>query len=297
MQPSTPPVFRFAPSPNGLLHLGHAYSALLNQQFCAKLGGRYLLRLEDIDLTRCTPQLEAQMLDDLQWLGIAWEQPVRRQSEHFSDYEEALEKLHGMGLIYPSFMTRGEIKKAVADVEAAGADWPRDPDGSPHYPGLEREWSTDQCEAMRRTNSKHAWRLNMKAALELVDEPLDWTEIYPNEHDQRKQIVASPQAWGDVILARSDTPTSYHLAVTVDDALQGVTHVVRGRDLYQATSVHRLLQVLLDLPEPLYHHHDLVIDDAGRKLSKSDGDVSLKALRENGLKLNEIAELFRFSVA
>ncbi|NRB29847.1 MAG: tRNA glutamyl-Q(34) synthetase GluQRS [Rhizobiaceae bacterium] len=295
MQHDTPPVFRFAPSPNGLLHLGHAHSALLNQKICRKMAGRYLLRLEDIDQTRCTPQLESQMLEDLRWLGIEWEEPVRRQSEHFADYAAALEKLRRMGLVYPSFMTRGEIKRAVAELEVQGDTWPRDPDGSPHYPGPERDWSVEQGDAMRHSKAKHAWRLDMKRALEQVGEALTWWEADLGGAGQRQPIPATPEAWGDVILARSDTPTSYHLAVTVDDALQGVTHVVRGRDLYEATSVHRLLQKLLGLSEPVYHHHDLVIDDDGRKLSKSDGDVSLKALRQNGVEAAEIERFFRFS--
>lgn len=297
MKSTTPPVFRFAPSPNGLLHLGHAYSALMNQQICNAMGGRYLLRLEDIDLTRCTPELEEQMLEDLRWLGISWEEPVRRQSEHFEQYEAALAQLRAQGLVYPSFMTRGEIKRAVAELETKGGGWPRDPDGSPHYPGPERDWSIRQCEAARKSHPKHAWRLNMKLATELADNQLSWTEVDFSDDGQERKIVASPEDWGDVILARSETPTSYHLAVTVDDALQGVTHVVRGRDLYHATAVHRLLQTLLDLPEPLYHHHDLVVDDKGRKLSKSDGDVSLKALRANGAQAAEIDQFFRFSIA
>ena len=237
------------------------------------------------------------MLEDLRWLGIEWEEPVRRQSEHFADYAAALEKLRNMGLVYPSFMTRGEIKRAVAELELHGDPWPRDPDGSPHYPGPERDWSVEQGDAMRHSNAKHAWRLDMKRALEQVGEALRWWEADLGGAGQCQQIPATPEAWGDVILARSDTTTSYHLAVTVDDALQGVTHVVRGRDLYEATSVHRLLQKLLGLPEPVYHHHDLVIDDDGRKLSKSDGDVSLKALRETGVKAAEIERFFRFSAS
>ena len=295
MPPSTPPIFRFAPSPNGLLHLGHAYSALLNKQLCEQMGGQYLLRLEDIDLTRCTAVLEAQMLDDLYWLGIEWEAPVRRQSKHFADYQEALEKLRAMGLAYPAFMTRGEIRRTVAELDQSGRDWPRDPDGSPHYLGPERDWSFDEQEQMRQSNPKHSWRLNMKAALTQVGGSFFWTEL-PSDFDlEPKTIAAAPEFWGDVVLARSDTPTSYHLAVTVDDALQGVTHLVRGRDLYEATAVHRLLQALLDLPAPLYHHHDLVVDGDGRKLSKSDGDISLSALRANGVRPNEIPSLFRFA--
>ena len=295
MQTDAPPIFRFAPSPNGLLHLGHAYSALVNKQLCAQMNGQYLLRMEDIDLTRCTPQLERQTLSDLGWLGITWDEPVRRQSEHFDDYQAALDRLRAKGLVYPSFMTRGEIRNKVVELDQLGTGWPRDPDGSPHYPGAERDWSNDKCEAMRQANPKHAWRLNMKAALDMLDHQLDWQEFDPEDPNSTREVSAHPEKWGDVVLARSETPTSYHLAVTIDDALQEVTHVVRGRDLYEATSVHRLLQWLLNLPEPLYHHHDLVIDENGRKLSKSDGDVSLKALRDSGVQASQIASLFRFA--
>ncbi|MEP1207238.1 MAG: tRNA glutamyl-Q(34) synthetase GluQRS [Rhizobiaceae bacterium] len=305
MATTTTPVFRFAPSPNGLLHLGHAYSALVNQQLCDRMGGAYLLRLEDIDQSRCTPELEWQMLEDLKWLGIGWQGEPRRQSQHFDDYQRALDRLRSDGLIYPSFMSRGEIRRSVAEKSGSGTPWPRDPDGSPHYPGDERNWSVDQQEAMIAERPKHAWRLDTTAALQRVTNSLSWQEFQADDPSVCKIIQARPDLWGDVVLARSDTPTSYHLAVTVDDALQNVSHVVRGRDLYHATSVHRLLQELLDLPEPQYHHHDLVVesgggdgdgdDGDGRKLSKSDGDVSLKALRERGLAAEDLPSLFRFS--
>ena len=241
------------------------------------------------------------MLEDLRWLGIEWEAPVRRQSEHFDDYQGALDRLQAMGLVYPAFMTRGEIRRAVAELELSGQKWPRDPDGSPHYPGNERDMSVEQLEELRRARPQHSWRLNMALALRRLGGggseggALKWREVSFDQPELSQEVVARPELWGDVVLARSDTPTSYHLAVTVDDALQGITHVVRGTDLYEATAVHRLLQTLLQLPEPVYHHHQLVIDADGRKLSKSDGDVSLQALRNQGVVPEKIPELFRFA--
>ncbi|WP_029058096.1 tRNA glutamyl-Q(34) synthetase GluQRS [Stappia stellulata] len=280
------PVYRFAPSPNGRLHLGHALSALINFDAAGASGGRFLLRIEDIDTTRCTPALEAAMLDDLAWLGIAWETPVRRQSAHFKDYRNALETLEDQGLVYRGYLTRREIRDAVASAEARdGEHWPRDPDGAPLYPGDAALLSADEIAAREAGDAPHVLRLDMKTAVARVGEPLTWQEMPAPKADTEKQaatIAADPARWGDVVLARKDTPTSYHLSVVVDDALQGVTHVVRGRDLYEATAVHRLLQVLLGLPQPAYHHHRLILDETGRKLSKSQGDTALSALREAG---------------
>jgi glutamyl-Q tRNA(Asp) synthetase len=295
MASTAPPIFRFAPSPNGALHLGHAHSALVNKQICDMLGGSYLLRIEDIDQARCTPELEHQMLEDLAWLGIEWDQTPRRQSEHFGDYQKRLSQLRSQGLIYPAFMSRGDIRRAVAEKKQSGIGWPSDPDGSPHYPGNERNWSREKQDTAVATNSKHTWRLDMAAALKLVPDDLSWDEFSADDPDKSVPVPAKPELWGDVVLARADTPTSYHLAVTVDDTMQNITHVVRGRDLYHATSVHRLLQQLLNLPAPRYHHHELVIDTDGRKLSKSDGDVSLRALRDRGIAAADIPNLFRFS--
>ncbi|MEM9732062.1 MAG: tRNA glutamyl-Q(34) synthetase GluQRS [Pseudomonadota bacterium] len=293
---TTPPVFRFAPSPNGLLHLGHARSALINQRMAEAVGGRLLLRVEDIDTTRCTPELEAAMVEDLRWLGLDWEEPVRRQSEHFDDYGQALEALMDAGLVYPSFMSRGEIKRAVA----LEAHWPRDPDGSPHYPGEERDWSEERREAAMAAASLEGrsvvYRLDMAAALSHCGRSgsFSWEEMTVTA---KGRVVATEThrmdvaAWGDVVLARADVPTSYHLAVVVDDALQGITHVVRGRDLMAATGVHRLLQHCLGFPPPIYHHHELVMGDDGRKLSKSQGDTALRSLREAGLTREDIARM------
>ena len=284
----TPPVFRFAPSPNGSLHLGHAYSALLNFQMAREAGGTFLLRIEDIDVTRCRPDLETQMLFDLEWLGIEWDGAPRRQSEHFEEYREALETLEDAGLIYPSFMSRSQIKKAVAEMDG---DWPRDPDNAPLFPGDEKTWSRERQEAAARLKPSHTKRLNMQEAIAHCGGPLTWDEHGSGPEGESGDVIAKTDAWGDVVLARSDTPTSYHLSVVVDDALQGITHVVRGRDLFHATSVHRVLQHLLGLPAPLYHHHDLILDETGRKLSKSLQDTSLTALRESGLQPADIRRM------
>ncbi|MEY9097948.1 glutamyl-Q tRNA(Asp) synthetase [Sinorhizobium fredii] len=286
--PPVQPVFRFAPSPNGLLHLGHALSAIVNHDMAAAMGGRLLLRIEDLDRTRCRPEFEAAIFEDLAWLGLTWEQPVRRQSDHLDLYAAALERLRAMGLVYPSVMSRGEIKAAVAAAEASGEPWPRDPDGSPLYPGRERELSAREQEALIAGGRPHAWRLDVAKAVGRLAEPLTWQETGAGPAGRTGPIAAEPAVWGDVVLSRSDAPSSYHLSVVVDDALQGITHVVRGRDLYDATSIHRLLQRLLDLPEPLYHHHRLLLGPDGRKLSKSNGDTGIAAFRAAGRSAAEL---------
>jgi glutamyl-Q tRNA(Asp) synthetase len=280
------PVFRFAPSPNGELHLGHAYSALVDDRLCRAAGGRFLLRFEDIDAARCRPEFERQALDDLGFLGIAWETPVRRQSEHFEAYRKALEALMRKGLVYPAFLSRGEIRARMDASEAAtGRPWPRDPDGTPLYPGDDRALDAAAAEALIAENRPYAFRLRMAeaiAAARALTGDLSFEETGAGPDGETGRIPADPARWGDVIVARKDVPTSYHLSVVVDDARQGVTHVVRGRDLFHATSVHRLLQTLLGLPAPVYHHHRLILDPSGRKLSKSLGDTSLKTLRAAG---------------
>ena len=272
-------VFRFAPSPNGYLHLGHAYSALVNDDM-ARQNGRLLLRIEDIDAARCRPEYEAAIYEDLRWLGIAWQQDVRRQSEHFDDYQSAVNKLEAMGLLYPSFESRSEIAALVAERDRQG-HWPRDPDGVPLYPGRARKMPKAERERRRREGEPYALRLAMDAAVAQAG-VLTWTETGSGPQGQSGTVAAAPQMWGDVVLARKETPISYHLAVALDDALQGVTGVVRGQDLFWSTSIHRLLQVLLSLPEPAYHHHKLIVDAAGRKLSKSTLATSLRDLRASG---------------
>jgi glutamyl-Q tRNA(Asp) synthetase len=282
-----PTVFRFAPSPNGYLHLGHALSALLNFEMARAAGGRRLLRIEDIDAARCRPQYEHAIYEDLAWLGMSWEEPVRRQSAHFDDYRAALAELDRLGLIYPSFESRGEIAALVAARETH-APWPRDPDGAPLYPGNARALSPAERRRRMASGKPYALRLDMSAAIARTG-PLTWSET--GDSDLHRAVAAAPQMWGDVVLARKDTPTSYHLSVVVDDARQGVTHVVRGQDLFWSTSVHRLLQVLLGLPAPSYHHHRLVLDADGQKLSKSTRATALRALREGGASPTDIRRM------
>ena len=274
------PVFRFAPSPNGYLHLGHALSALVNFEMARAAGGRLLLRIEDIDVTRCRPDYEAAIYEDLAWLGIAWEEPVRRQSEHLAEYRAALAQLENKGLVHASFESRAEIARLVAEREALGP-WPRDPDGAPLYPGNARALSAAQRVERIAAGEPHALRLDMAAALAAAGR-LAWSETGGGPNGETGTVTAAPQAWGDVVLARKEIPTSYHVSVVVDDAIQGVTHVVRGQDLFWATSVHRLLQTLLALPVPTYHHHRLILDQDGAKLAKSTRSTALRELRAAG---------------
>ncbi|MDK9697825.1 MAG: tRNA glutamyl-Q(34) synthetase GluQRS [Siculibacillus sp.] len=284
------PVFRFAPSPNGLLHLGHAFSAMLDHALARALGGRFLLRIEDIDVTRCRPEYEAAIGDDLDWLGLDRDGPLRRQSEHFGAYREALERLRAAGLVYPSFLGRGEIRLRVAAAEASGVPWPRDPDGAPHYPGGERQLAPAAA-AERLAREPHpVWRLDTAKALSHVGR-LTWLETGAGPAGEHGRIAADPSVWGDPVLARWEVPTSYHLSVVVDDAAQGVTHVVRGRDLFHATGLHRLLQALLGLPEPVYHHHRLITDATGRKLAKSAADTALAHLRAEGATPDDVRRI------
>jgi glutamyl-Q tRNA(Asp) synthetase len=278
---STPPVFRFAPSPNGYLHLGHALSALLNFEAARASGGRFLLRIEDIDATRCRVEFEEAIYEDLAWLGIAWEQPVRRQSMHMAEYGAALLRLERDGLLYPAFESRAEIARLVALAER-GAPWPRDPDGAPLYPGDAKRRPQAERRALIDSGAPYALRLDMAAA-QVRSGPLSWHEEGAGPGGETGEIPARPEQWGDVILARKETPTSYHLSVVIDDALQGVTHVMRGQDLFWSTGVHRLLQQLLKLPVPAYRHHLLIRDDAGQKLSKSTQATAIRELRAAGL--------------
>ena len=277
----TQPVFRFAPSPNGYLHLGHALSALIDFEMARAAGGRFLLRIEDIDATRCRPEYEAAITEDLAWLGIAWEQPVRRQSEHLDAYAQALARFEAMGLVYPGFESRAEIARLVAERERT-APWPRDPDGAPLYPGTAKRLPSEERTRRIAAGEPYALRLDMNAATARTG-VLTWAEAGGGADRTHETMLAQPETWGDVVLARKETPTSYHLSVVVDDALQGVTHVVRGQDLQPATSVHRVLQALLALPAPVYHHHRLILDKDGRKLSKSTQATALRELRAQGM--------------
>jgi glutamyl-Q tRNA(Asp) synthetase len=275
-------VFRFAPSPNGFLHRGHALSALLNARAATMTGGRLLLRIEDIDATRARPHFEAAIFEDLAWLGLSWEEPVLRQSERFDAYRSALTELQRLRLLYPAFSSRAETAAAIAQAsEGAAGDWPRDPDGAPLYPGTERDWPEAKRAAEMASGRPYALRLDMARALAGIG-GLAWREADPLGAAPAAAVQADPAAWGDVVLARKETPASYHLAVVVDDAFQGVTDVVRGLDLQPATAVHRLLQALLGLREPRYHHHQLILDESGQKLAKSRGSQSIRARRAAG---------------
>src|SRR4249919_811130 len=284
-----PPVFRFAPSPNGYLHLGHALSALLNADMARANSGRLLLRIEDVDTARCRPEYETAIYEDLAWLGLHWEFPIRRQSEHWDNYRGALAQLEAMGLIYPSFESRAEITRLVTGREAQGS-WPRDPDGTPLYPGNAKNMSVAERNRRIEGGEPYALRLDMRAAMARAG-TLTWIETGAGPAGETGSVAADPSAWGDVILARKETPTSYHLAVIVDDAAQGVTDVVRGPDLFHASAVHRLLQALLGLPQPRYHHHQLVLDADGSKLSKSTQATGLRELRVRGAAPADIRRL------
>jgi glutamyl-Q tRNA(Asp) synthetase len=261
-------VTRFAPSPTGRLHAGHAFSALFAAR--AAEGGRFLLRIEDIDGTRCRPEFEAGIYEDLAWLGLVWETPVRRQSAHFADYRAALDRLAGMQLLYPCFCTRRTIAAEVAASAAA----PHGPDG-PLYPGTCRGRSAAERAERVAAGESFALRLDMAGAITMTG-TLTLVE-------GSTRVAAAPAVFGDVVLARKETPASYHLAVTVDDALQGVTLVTRGEDLFPASYVHRVLQTLLDLPEPAYRHHRLLTGPDGRRLAKREGAPALADVRARGV--------------
>jgi len=284
--PMDRPVIRFAPSPNGRLHLGHAYAALYAFETAQAMGARFLLRIDDIDSARCTPENERAIFDDLAWLGLTWEQPVRRQSEHFADYREAAAALCARRLLYPCFASRKEIAEAVGRTRGAGCD----PDGAPLYPGLWRDANPDEVTRLMAQGRPHALRLDMQRALHTVHRSDLRYRIF-DPAGSTSERVAQPERWGDAVIMRKDTPASYHLATVVDDAVQAITHVVRGRDLEAATDLHVLLQRLLGLPSPAYHHHKLILDESGRKLSKSAGDLSLSALRAEGATPQDIRRM------
>jgi glutamyl-Q tRNA(Asp) synthetase len=292
---SSSPIFRFAPSPNGRLHLGHAYSALMNERLAKRSGGTLLLRIEDIDLARCRPGFEQGIRDDLAWLGIGFKPQVRRQSLHFDDYRRALDRLDAMGLVYPCFCSRQEVKGAVRRCEAeAGTPWPRDPDGAPLYPGTCRALAEDELRRRREAGEPHVLRLAMDRALaRAAGERLSYRLF--DEAGEERDIRVDPARWGDVVLARKDVPTSYHLSVVVDDALQNVSHVVRGKDLEAATDIHLLLQHLLGLAVPRYHFHRLLSDETGQKLAKSRMSRALADLRAEGVTPEAIRQQLGFT--
>lgn len=287
------PVLRFAPSPTGRLHLGHALSALINQDMARRLGGRLLIRIEDTDTTRCRPELTRGIMEDLDWLGVRSDGPVLVQSEHLGRYRAAAGRLEAMGLLYPCFATRQEIAAAAEGGEV-------NPDGAPIYPGLHRHLDAAEIARRKARSEPFAMRLDMAAAIakaRVLTGGTDMTYVEIDEALRRNVVTADPARWGDVVIQRKETTASYHLAVVVDDAYQGISHVVRGQDLQAATAVHRLLQSLLRLPQPVYFHHRLLVDETGRKLSKRDGDMSLDSLRWRGLTPSDVRDMIGLSAS
>ncbi|GAK34017.1 tRNA glutamyl-Q(34) synthetase GluQRS [Iodidimonas nitroreducens] len=266
-------ITRFAPSPTGHLHLGHAYSAILAHETARVAGGRFILRLEDIDQSRCLAPYSDAIIDDLRWLGLEWDGPVRRQSQHFGDYQSALDQLAEKGLLYPCFCTRKDIAAEIARAPTA----PHGPEGA-LYPGLCKALSHAEAESRIASGEAYALRLDSEAAIRASGGP--GALAFHDEEGCRH--IAHPEELGDVVLARKDVPTSYHLAVTVDDAIQNISHVIRGEDLRHATHIHRLLQALLDLPTPIYQTHALLTDERGRRLAKRDKAQTLQSLRQEG---------------
>ncbi len=279
------PRTRFAPSPNGRLHLGHAYSALFSAQKARELQGEFLLRIEDIDHLRCKREHRDAALADLAWLGLSWPDPVRIQSQHMHEYTFMIDRLERLRLLYPCFCTRTKLQQVQAV---------KDPDGTPLYPGYCRLMTSMERNRRMTAGEPYALRLDMAKAI-LAGEPgLSFQELGQGPDGQAGLIECDPKMWGDLVLARKDIATSYHIAVVHDDAVQGITHVTRGVDLFHATSIHRLLQSILELPVPRYIHHALVPDEAGRKLSKSAGDLSLAAIREGGTTPQQIRSQLGF---
>jgi len=276
---SETPILRFAPSPNGLLHLGHAYSALLTAQWAERLDGRFLVRIEDIDRDRSKPEFTEAIFEDLKWLGLAWPEPVLYQSDRFDAYRDAGDRLREMGLLYPCFCTRAEIR--------SHADGRTDPDGAPIYPGTCRGLSQSEIIGRMQRGDPVQWRLATEEALDKTG-MLTYPVAQPGPDERRQIRYARAERWGDAVIKRKDMPASYHLSVVVDDAHQGITHVTRGRDMEAATDIHVLLQFLLDLPVPTYTFHKLILDDQGHKLSKSIKSRSLRAMRESGWTAGDV---------
>lgn len=286
------PVLRFAPSPNGYLHLGHAYSALETARQAKQLGGTFVLRIEDIDVGRSREKFIEAIDEDLAWLGIVWPQPVLRQSTRFDAYKHAVTRLKDLDVVYPCAATRSEILAAVENVGTGS-----DPDGSPLYPGRGKVIAEAETEARIASGEPFALRIDIEKACRIAEAlcgPDQFSFVEFGEDGTMHRQVLEPMRWGDTVIVRKDIPASYHLAVVVDDAFQGITHVTRGRDLRPATDIQRVLQILLDLPEPIYSHHRLILDDSGKKLSKSDHATSLQSLRAAGTTVDEINAMIGF---
>jgi glutamyl-Q tRNA(Asp) synthetase len=283
-------VTRFAPSPTGFLHLGHAFAAFTACNAARAAGGRFLLRIEDIDSARCKPEFEAAIIEDLRWLGLRWEEPVRRQSEHFADYAAALKTLDAQGLLYPCFCTRKDIAEEIALSGAA----PHGPEGA-LYPGTCRALPQETRRARMASGAAYALRLDIAKAVAAIGAPLSFEERGAGPNGETGTQAVMPALLGDVVLARKECPTSYHLSVVTDDARQGVTLVTRGHDLFFASHIQRVLQTLLGLPAPTYAHHRLILAPDGRKFSKRDGSVTLKHLRQDGVTADGIRAMIGLS--
>jgi len=284
-------VTRFAPSPTGLLHLGHALSALTAHEAARAAGGRFILRIEDIDRTRCKPEFEAAIYEDLAWLGVDWAEPVRRQSDHFADYDAALRRLIDRNLVYRCFRTRKELLDDIARAPHLGAGGP---EGLAYFGAALPQ---DAEQAMLDAGAPFAWRLSIAAARGALKGAYD--ALFFTEEDldggARREVKATPEIFGDAVIARKDLGTSYHLAAVHDDALEGVTHVIRGEDLRAAAHLHRLLQALLGYPAPTYRHHRLITDEGGRRLAKRDRAATLRALRESGVSADDVKRRLGFT--
>ncbi len=280
------PIFRFAPSPNGFLHLGHAYSALLNFHYAKKINADFLLRIEDIDLARSKKVFIDAIYQDLTWLGLSWQKPILMQSSNFNSYKKAANHLIEMDLLYPCFCTRKEIAKNAIK---------KDPDGAPLYNEHCKILSKGDVVKKISDSLPHQWRLNMDEAIKQTGN-LTYLSAQPNPTSKLIEHQIRPQDWGDVVILRKDYPTSYHLSVVIDDAAQNISHIVRGKDLQHSTDVHRILQKLLGLNSPIYTHHDLILDDDNLKLAKSKNSMAIRDLREQGLSAKEIKEKFGFNL-
>jgi glutamyl-Q tRNA(Asp) synthetase len=286
----TPETTRFAPSPTGFLHLGHAYAAIQAAQLAKRTGGRFLVRIEDTDTGRSRREFEEAIFEDLSWLGLEWEEPIRRQSDCFTDYTAALHTLMDKGCVYPCFCTRKEIE---AEFRASlGA--PQGPDG-PLYPGTCRALGDDERRVRLQRGDSHAWRIDIARGVALTGEHLKFVEHGHGPNGEHGTITAMPNLFGDFVLARKDTPASYHLAVVVDDALQGITTVTRGNDLFPSAHIQRVLQALLGLPTPAYAHHRLILDAQGKRLAKRDNATTLRHIRAQGVTIGEIYEMLGFT--
>ena len=281
---------RFAPSPNGKLHLGHAFSAIISEKLAKKFNGEFIVRIEDIDIGRSSKENEELILFDLNWLNLKFdEKNIRRQSEYFDLYETYLKKLRDLDLVYPCWATRSEIKKTINNNKIKHPNWPIDPDGQYIYPGIYKNISPAERSGMMLSGKDFSWRLDIEKAINYAQDKIK-SEIFFNEVGLEPigRRFAEPHLYGDIIIARKDIPTSYHLAVTVDDFEQNITVVTRGLDIYPATSIHRLLQIIFDFPEPEWFHHNLIRDKEGIKLSKTSNSNSIEFYRNNGYSVQNI---------